>query len=482
MPRASLSCRRCGQDFETPKNLRHWEDRPYSTVPYLPLCLHTVCESCLHDASERSRGWTCDLCDMRTPLPHAVGDLCIDWGVVTELRKQQEKYHCFECAENTEATFWCETCGVGLCEGHRRSHLRTRKTAMHRLTELTEEKVPPLVIGCPKHEGEAIAFCCLRCGRLGCPECVAMDDDHRCLSRRDEEKSAWIPIEEAPDFNPAHDDVVATLRDCLERTELLGDDLETAVAAARAKVAKTMDDVRRELNRREAELLGQIDACAAGACNRIDQRRETIKRYMEGVQLTTTVAQRPLATDLDPAASKAAQRFAINTAVDKRFAQLKDLIDVEPLAPPPIHAEDLAFHVVKDDKDRLACLVRSLGRVQGPDDIDYEPRPPPPVADSSHVQLLVNSVQNEKNGAWVVDLRQKIPPDDDDDTTEDHKKQDLVGDVLARVVCVTAIDPQLKAVINDHQLVETLGEHPPTVRLQRRLSLRGQHKAHPDLV
>ena len=104
----------------------------------------------------------CLECNARTAVPtvEAVNGLSFDWVAIDGVRRKAQTlgtYGCDECAEDEEATFWCESCGIGLCAFHRENHAKSRKTANHRVRQIDEDGGEAAVIGSLPDEAAAAA-------------------------------------------------------------------------------------------------------------------------------------------------------------------------------------------------------------------------------------------------------------------------------------------------------------------------------------
>ena len=155
-------CSVCSSELDWPKPIKNSEDRLFAHCPRLLHCLHSVCEACLHDARERHRMFRCLECNARTAVPtvEAVNGLSFDWVAIDGVRRKAQTlgtYGCDECAEDEEATFWCESCGIGLCAFHRENHAKSRKTANHRVRQIDEDGGEAAVIGSLPDEAAAAA-------------------------------------------------------------------------------------------------------------------------------------------------------------------------------------------------------------------------------------------------------------------------------------------------------------------------------------
>lgn len=259
----SLVCPSCDSAFEIPRCYGE-EDASYSHIPQiLSECFHTVCRSCIEDASQRfaQGGFPCHVCSTRQKV-EKVHTNFVPIHNLREWRSRQGVIECEECNDEVPSTHSCSVCnGLRLCDDHAENHKRSTKTCHHNVMPLdSEESIENPVsirrrVLCLAHSANAseAKLYCPQCQCLICHECSvenhvghgfhnAQDEDDSCRKRLTAESIASRKCQQKLDL-------------CMAAVRAVEREAQSRRGKTDEAIRACFDGIRQALDAREKALL-----------------------------------------------------------------------------------------------------------------------------------------------------------------------------------------------------------------------------------
>jgi len=311
----------------------------------LPLCLHSACTGCMHQAAESNPALMCTLCGATS----TVDPRSVQRHPLVEAALASPKRYCGECDEKREASHYCADCQLDLCKVHTDAHRLSRNTKTHALDAITADSAADEGI-CTDH-GIPLNVYCTTCRSAVCHLCTTSEAAHPAGSHTHQNLRAYyeqarrragVAVERAQTAAQARAD--RALDASISLLEI--DERTTALKAA---VASKMGALRALLEQRHAQLVEELDAMAATEKQRITELGEA-ERVAHTVLMTTA----PLAQHLADAQTPDPTVARLELAVSARLAKLVRAVPAVPMPLP----DKVTF---KLDEAALEQAIRTAG-------------------------------------------------------------------------------------------------------------------------
>lgn len=280
-----LVCKICLEGFKNPKCLE---------------CLHTFCENCIesHIQSESSykkysdyREFTCPLCRKRTQLPLGGVKKLPDNFLVSNLsetvgRRRLSRFPCCDICKTVDekhrdGTAKCLDCAKMLCPSCAAEHQTIAVTSGHSVFDIEIEKD----IGCAVHPDEMVRFYCVPCERCVCVLCTFKEHRQHRVTQFADAVTAYKATMEA------------MVDRCLEKVDRFDEHVtslnrcESILVTVRERIRKTAASYVQDIERREQQLLAELDAVYGGDCLACLDRKQDVASHAENFRSACRLAK-----------------------------------------------------------------------------------------------------------------------------------------------------------------------------------------------
>ncbi|XP_078575883.1 tripartite motif-containing protein 2-like [Branchiostoma floridae x Branchiostoma japonicum] len=286
-----LACPVCMLHFRDPK--------------ILP-CLHTFCRECLQDWATKQQPLECPTCRTQVSLPdQGVDGLRTNFYVNNLLdfaaakKGTEPGVPCQVCEGNVEGSkSWCADCATLLCESCCAVH---RKLPFSRDHEVTPEETLKAEEGrgkfhrkrhCDKHKKYELEFYCESCNALVCTACTVVDHrpgkDHNpveitTVAKRRKEKLQSL----LRDIDPRLREIQASIKEIDRKISNLAPSKEVATEKTKEYFRQLIEF----LQKREKEILSQIDEQCRADGKALQTKKEAIEFELAGLTSAQTFCQ-----------------------------------------------------------------------------------------------------------------------------------------------------------------------------------------------
>ncbi|XP_066275655.1 tripartite motif-containing protein 3-like isoform X2 [Branchiostoma lanceolatum] len=365
-----LTCSICMLHFRDPK--------------VLP-CLHTFCKNCLQDWATKQQPLECPICRTQVSLPdQGVDGLRTNFYVNNLLdfaaakKGAEPGVPCQVCEGNVEGSkSWCADCAKLMCESCTLLHRKYPFSEDHEVTPentLNAEKDVSKFYRkrhCHKHKNQELVFYCESCNALVCTACTVVDHrpgkDHNpveiaTVAQRKKETLQGL----LQDIDPRLKDIQASVKEVQRKMSNLMPSKEAATVEAKAYFRQLAD----LLQKREQEILSQIDEHCRADGKALQTKREAIEFELVGVTSAQTFCQQAVEHGSDVHILEVGNQ--VQTRVETLLAKQLDLESnwsefqfVENTAVVDVVKEVDNFGGVKANIDVSKCKVAVKPAVQG---------------------------------------------------------------------------------------------------------------------
>ena len=277
-----LTCPVCLEHYKNPKLLQ---------------CFHVFCEGCLQALLARNsqqQQVDCPNCRQPTPLPeNGVPGLrgaflvhhLFDIHDTLEKVSAPAKAQCQKCKKR-ESSCYCRTCKF-VCEKCKDVHSEWEDLASHEIISLEQlttnvmNHVSPAKkeLPCPSHPEKQVDLYCETCEEMICRDCIVrVHRDHQYdlvraafPKHRDEIEASLEPVQAQ----------LASVNKSLEGLDILCTTINDQRQSLKAKVKSTMHQIHQALEKREEELVLEIDQMA-------NQKLKTTAAERDQLELVAT--------------------------------------------------------------------------------------------------------------------------------------------------------------------------------------------------
>ncbi|XP_078658243.1 tripartite motif-containing protein 2-like [Branchiostoma floridae x Branchiostoma belcheri] len=286
-----LTCVICRLNFRDPK--------------ILP-CLHSFCKECLQLWAAKQQPLECPICCEPVRLPHEGVDGFRTNFYVNNLldfaaakKGAEPGVPCQVCEGNVEGTkSWCVDCAILMCEACTSVHRELPCSNDHEVTDEETIKAEKDVgkfhrkRHCPKHKNQELVFYCESCNALVCTACTVIDHrpgkDHNPVEiptvaqRRKAELQGLLQ-----DIDPRLKEIQDAVEEVDRKISKLVPSKEEATDQAKAYFRKLAD----LLQKREDEILSQIDEQCRADGKALQAKKEAIEFELAGLASAQTFCQ-----------------------------------------------------------------------------------------------------------------------------------------------------------------------------------------------
>ncbi|XP_078658144.1 tripartite motif-containing protein 3-like [Branchiostoma floridae x Branchiostoma belcheri] len=356
----------------------------YSDPKILP-CLHSFCRECLQDWATKQQPLECPTCREPVRLPdQGVDGLRTNFYVNNLLdfaaakKGAEPGVPCQVCEGNVEGSkSWCADCAILMCESCTLLH---RKFPYSKYHEVTTEETLKAEEGmskfhrkrhCDKHKKHELEFYCESCKALVCTACTVVDHrpskDHNPVEiatvaqRRKAELQGLLQ-----DIDPRLKEMQDAVKEVDRKMSILMPSKEEATDQAKLYFRKLVDF----LQKREEEILSQIDEQCRADGKALQAKKEAIEFELAGLTSAQTFCQQAVEHGSDVHILEVGNQVKtrVETLLTKRldlesdwskfqFVENTTVVDVE--------KEVDNFGGVKTDVDVSKCKVAVKPAVQG---------------------------------------------------------------------------------------------------------------------
>ncbi|XP_035677388.1 tripartite motif-containing protein 2-like [Branchiostoma floridae] len=365
-----LTCQVCMLHFRDPR--------------VLP-CLHTFCRECLQEWATKQQPLECPTCRTQVSLPDkGVDGLRTNFYVNNLLDFAAVKKEagpgvpCQVCEGGRDQTkLWCTDCAMLLCESCTAIHRKVPVTSQHELVpqEGTEGREgpdrPQRKRHCHKHKSQELVFYCESCNVLVCTACTVIDHrpgkDHNpveisTVAQRGRETLKGL----LEDIVPRMKEMQASSKEVEKKMSNLNPAKEAATDQAKAYFHQLAD----LLQKRESEILRQIDDQCRADGKALQTQKEAIEFELAGLTSAQTFCQQAVERGSDVHILEVGNQ--VQTRVETLLAKQQDLESdwsefqfVENTTVKDFNDEVWTFGGLKTDVDVSKCGVVVKPAVQG---------------------------------------------------------------------------------------------------------------------
>ena len=235
-------------------------------------CLHPICTDCILVKTSAQGTILCLECGKVTPAPGNGKNHLLTLPVYTSPAKSADsraaKKMCVECMEDKEATSSCVQCKATLCEGHASVHPLSKVSWKHSVVALddtvstTSSSDVQQVHGCALHLSSPLISYCCSCNEILCAICQShsphTSHTDEILSIADAARKKREELAQEMNANKSADcpgSIEAGLTSVKEVITALNDRTEQVSS----DIKESFDKVRKEIDKREKQLLGELD-------------------------------------------------------------------------------------------------------------------------------------------------------------------------------------------------------------------------------
>ena len=277
-----LTCPVCLEHYKNPKLLQ---------------CFHVFCEGCLQALLARNsqqQQVDCPNCRQPTPLPeNGVPGLrgaflvhhLFDIHDTLEKVSAPAKAQCQKCKKR-ESSCYCRTCKF-ICEKCKDVHLEWEDFASHEIISLEQlttnvmNHVSPAKkeLPCPSHPEKQVDLYCETCEEMICRDCIVrVHRDHQYDLVRAAFPKHRLEIEASLEPVQAQ---LASVNKALEGLDILCTTINDQRQSLKTKVQSTIRQIHQALEKREEELVSEIDQMA-------NQKLKTTAAQRDQLELVAT--------------------------------------------------------------------------------------------------------------------------------------------------------------------------------------------------
>ncbi|XP_019627218.1 PREDICTED: tripartite motif-containing protein 2-like [Branchiostoma belcheri] len=415
-----LTCVICMLNFRDPK--------------ILP-CLHSFCRECLQEWATKQQPLECPTCREPASLPdQGVDGLKTNFYVNNLLdfaaakKGAEPGVPCQVCGGNDEGSkSWCADCATLLCEACTSVHRNLPCSKDHEVTTEETLKAEEAISKfnrkrhCDKHKKYELEFYCESCKALVCTACTVVD--HRpgkdynpveiatVAHKRKKELQGLLQ-----DIDPRLKEIQNAVKEVDRKISMLMPSKEEATDQAKAYFRKLAD----LLQKREQEVLSQIDEQCRADGKALQAKKEAIEFELAGLTSAQTFCQQPVEHGSDVHVLEVGNQ--VQTRVETLLAKRLDLESdwsefqfVENTVIVDVEKEVDNFGGVRTNVNASKCKVSVKPAVQGfpcvaePTTMNQEGRPR--VTNSKAVQANMKDpsgtdvraqAQMKSEGLWEI--------------------------------------------------------------------------------
>lgn len=351
--------------------------------PRLLACLHSYCEGCLISSLDEKWGGSKDYTDMTLDCPYCgcetkmkgkdLEDTCpLDHVLVNQLDRaalETLSMVCTSCKAKETAVARCSDCASFLCNNCVTAHRYMRCFESHEVLTFEELGGPPgpdqmgqvhRPLMCPVHTGEMLKYFCHTCEVPVCIECTV--GDHKQPAHRYERASRAGP-DQRNELEARVSDARAQVCACEDSVEQMSDglqELQNQRDTAKAQIQEAFDGYRAALERRQDQLLEELEKLHLEEELRIMDALHAAEKMMERIEDACRFTDRLLEH------ANILEMLSLKKLVSSR---LQELIRA---APRPKVLPDLCFD---SDVDQFESVLTTIcGRLR------YSRCPPSPLS------------------------------------------------------------------------------------------------------
>ncbi|XP_078575740.1 uncharacterized protein LOC144861644 [Branchiostoma floridae x Branchiostoma japonicum] len=286
-----LACPVCMLHFRDPK--------------VLP-CLHTFCRECLQEWATKQTPLECPTCRTQVSLPdQGVDGLRTNFYVNNLLdfaaakKGAEPGVPCQVCEGNVEGSkSWCADCAISMCESCTVIHRKFPYLKDHQVptkeTLKAEDGMNKIhrKRHCDKHENQELVFYCESCKALVCTACTVVDHrpgkDHNPVEiatvARNKKETLQALLQ---DIDPRLKGIQTSVKEVERKISNLAPSKEAATDRAKTYFRKLAD----LLQKREKEILNQIDEQCRADGKALQTKKEAIEFELAGLTSAQTFCQ-----------------------------------------------------------------------------------------------------------------------------------------------------------------------------------------------
>ncbi|XP_078575996.1 E3 ubiquitin-protein ligase TRIM71-like [Branchiostoma floridae x Branchiostoma japonicum] len=269
-------------------------------------CLHTFCRECLQEWATKQQPLECPTCRTQVSLPdQGVDGLRTNFYVNNLLdfaaakKGTEPGVPCQVCDGNVKGSkSWCADCAKLMCESCTLIH---RKFPLFENHEVTTEETLKAEEGrskfhrkrhCDKHKNQELVFYCESCNALVCTACTVVDHrpgkDHNpveiyTVAQGRKERLRGL----LQDIEPRLTEIQASIKEFDRKISNLAPSKEAATDQAKEYFRQLIDS----LQKREKEILSQIDEQCRADGKALQTKKETIEFELAGLTSAQTFCQ-----------------------------------------------------------------------------------------------------------------------------------------------------------------------------------------------
>ncbi|XP_066301730.1 tripartite motif-containing protein 2-like [Branchiostoma lanceolatum] len=348
-------------------------------------CLHTFCRECLQEWAAKQQPLECPTCRTQVSLPdQGVDGLRTNFYVNNLLDFAAAKkgagpgVPCQVCEGNVEGSkSWCADCAKLLCESCTLLHRKFPLFEDHEVTPENTLKAEKDVgkfhrkRHCHKHKKQELVFYCESCNALVCTACTVVDHrpgkDHNpveiaTVAQRKKETLQGL----LQDMGPRLKEIQASIKEAERKISNLMPSKEAATDQAKAYFRQLAD----LLQKREQEILSQIDEQCRADGKALQTKKEAIEFELAGLTSAQTFCQQAVEHGSDVHILEVGNQ--VQTRVETLLAKQLDLESnwsefqfVENTAVSDVEKEVENFGGVKTNVDVSKFQVAAKPAVQG---------------------------------------------------------------------------------------------------------------------
>ncbi|XP_078678974.1 tripartite motif-containing protein 2-like [Branchiostoma floridae x Branchiostoma belcheri] len=365
-----LTCAICMLNFRDPK--------------ILP-CLHSFCRECLHEWATKQQPLECPTCREPVRLPdQGVDGLKTNFYVNNLLdfaaakKGAEPGVPCQVCGGNVEGSkSWCADCAILLCESCTSVHRNLPCSKDHEVTTEETLKAEEAISKfnrkrhCDKHKKYELEFYCESCKALVCTACTVVD--HRPGKDHNPVEIATVAQKKKAelqglfqDIDPRLKEIQNAVKEVDRKISMLMPSKEEATDQAKVYFHKLAD----LLQKREQEILSQIDEQCRADGKALQAKKEAIEFELVGLTSAQTFCQQAVEHGSDVHVLEVGNQVQtrVETLLTKRLDLESDWSEfqfVENTVIVDVEKEVDNFGGVKTNVEVAKCNVSVKPAVQG---------------------------------------------------------------------------------------------------------------------
>eukprot|EP00300_Choanocystis_sp_HF-7_P021169 c20747_g1_i3.p1 GENE.c20747_g1_i3~~c20747_g1_i3.p1 ORF type:complete len:408 (+),score=80.75 c20747_g1_i3:52-1224(+) len=279
-----------------------------------------------------------------------------------DLDQTTSRMNCQLCDEEHVATHLCQDCSEYMCDSLAEAHTKLRANRGHVLVELdgnqslaTTQESP----WCSEHPNQKYVAYDINCSRLVCGLCssVGQHVGHRC-NRLDEAKQKLCS--ELREGIVEGNNTIAILKQSVQRIDELTRETEALSTTAEAEIRRCFEQLRSELNDREAKLLAEVKQTKKSRLFDLHDQLQCLKHALACTQYNVDVAQ--------GVASNQTSTVMIVLTARQRVSKLEQVQRAVGTFKSALRGADeggwsTKFEVAIDTVSSCRSLIRSVGEV-----------------------------------------------------------------------------------------------------------------------